>query len=72
MALAGVDENIFISVFSLDMDDVLAVVCVVTINRIGFPKSVIIYGLDLLLVVVEQEPHSQFIVIFCRNRAAVV
>ena len=72
VALAGVDVNAFISVFTVAVDDVFGVEGVVVIERLVCPKSISIDGQRLLLVVVEQESHSRFVGGFRRDHVAVV
>jgi hypothetical protein len=72
VTLAGVDVNVFISVFTVPVDDVFAVEGVVLIDRIIHPKSVGIDGERLLLVVVKQESHGRFGGGFRRDHVAVV
>jgi len=72
VALAGIDVNLFISVFTVTVDDVLAVERVVVIQWFVGPKSVSIDGQRLLLVVVEQESHSRFVGGFRRDHVTIV
>lgn len=60
MALASVDVNVPISVFALAEDDVLAVECVVLLQRIAGPKTVSVDGQRLPLVVGQQESNRRF------------
>ena len=64
--------NIFISVFTVAVDGVLAVERVVVIKRLVCPKSVSIDGERLLFVVVEQESHCRFVSGFRGDHVAVV
>ena len=72
MALAGVNVNVFISIFAVAVDDVSAVEGVVIIEWIVRPIYVGIDGERLLLVIVEQESHGRFVGGFRRDRVAVV
>ncbi|SEO19326.1 hypothetical protein SAMN04487948_10111 [Halogranum amylolyticum] len=53
--------NVFIHVFSVTVDDVLAVELVVLHQWIVYPKSVGVVGYRLLLVICEAESHPRFV-----------
>jgi len=56
VALAGVELNISIDIFTVAVDDIFTSEYVVLLKRIVRPKSISIDGKWLLIVVREQEP----------------
>jgi hypothetical protein len=60
MALAGIDVNVSINVFTIAVDNVFAGECVVFDKRVVRSKAIGIDGQRLLLAVSQQESNRRF------------
>src|SRR6056297_1337576 len=67
VALAGVDVYFVIGVFTIAVDDVFAVECVVLVKRFVCSKAVGIDGERLLFAVGQQESNRRFVCGFRRD-----
>jgi hypothetical protein len=61
VALAGVDVNVFVSVFTVAMDEVFAVECIVFVKWLVGSKAVSVDCDRLLCAVRKQESNYRFV-----------